>query len=101
MDNMSVDSTAEIDNSVKQRSTTRRLANNAPEAKVHIRALHSRVPAWKVSKCIEVLNAPHIDLAHIAEVIEIQLASSDLVAVAAKLLAELLISQTARRQCSS
>ena len=35
------------------------------------------------------MNAKPIDLAHIAEVIEIQFASNDLVAVAAKCLAEL------------
>ena len=56
---------------------------------LQIKAPHSRVPAWKISKCIQALNAKPIDLAHIAEVTEIQFASNDLVAVAAKCLAEL------------
>ena len=47
------------------------------------------MPAWKITKCIQILNAKPIDFAHIAAVTKIQLASNDLVAVAAKCLAEL------------
>ena len=50
-DDMSVDFTTEKDDSTKQRTTTRRLANNTPEARLQIKALHSRVPAWKISMC--------------------------------------------------
>ena len=84
---MSVDYTTERkDDSTKQRTVTRRMANNAPEAKLQTRALHSRVPPWKISNCIQALNAQPIDLTHIAEVTEIQFASNDLVVVAAKCL---------------
>ena len=84
-----LDQSSEKDDSTRPRTTTRRVANNAPEAKLQIRALHSRVPAWKLSERIQALNAQPIDLARIAEVTEIQLASNDPVVVAAKCLFEL------------
>ena len=43
----------------------------------------------KLSRCIQALNAQPVDLVHIAEVTDIQFASVELVAVAAKCLAEL------------
>ena len=51
------------------------------------------MPAWKLPNCIQALNAQPVDLAHIAEVIEIQFASDGLVAVAAKCLTSLLQAQ--------
>ena len=50
VDDMSVDDNTEHEDSAKQRTTTRRVANNAPAATLQIRAMHSRVPAWKLSK---------------------------------------------------
>ena len=44
------------------------------------------MPAWKLPLCVQALNARPIDLAHVAEVTEIQFASSDLVIVAARCL---------------
>ena len=67
----------------------RRLANTAPEARLQTKQMHTRVPAWKLPLCIQALNARPIDLAHVAEVTEILFASSDLVIVAAKCLADL------------
>ena len=87
---MSVEDNTEQEDSTKQRATTRQMANDAPEAKMQVRAMHSRVAAWKLSKRILALSAQPVDLAHIAEVMETQFASDELVAIAAKCLTKLL-----------
>ena len=88
VDNTSVDCDAEKDESTKQHTATRCIANNAPEARLQTRA-HTAVYQHKLSKCVQALNAQPIDLMRIAEVTEIQLASNDLVVIAAKYLGEL------------
>ena len=37
----------------KQPTGNRRLANNAPEARLQTRQLHARVPAWKLQLCVQ------------------------------------------------
>ena len=73
---MSVD--VEKDDSTRQQAGNRRLAHNAPEARLQTKHMHTRGPAWKLPLCIQALNARPIDLAHVAEVTEILFASSDL-----------------------
>ena len=51
--------------------TNRRKAADASEARLLVRQMHKRVPAWKLQMCVEALNARPIDLVHIAEVTEI------------------------------
>ena len=89
-ENMSVDSNLDLEDAAMQSMTIRRSAKDNDEARLQVVAMHSRVPAWKLSKCIKVLNAQPLDLEYIAEVTEIQFASEELVAVAAKCLAGLL-----------
>ena len=80
-------------------ATARRVANHAPEARMQVRALHSRVPAWKLSKCIQALSAQpnsSMDLAHIADVTEIQFASNELVEIAPMLMKQPLAARKSR-----
>ena len=64
-------------------------ARSAAEAKLYARHMQQRVPAWKLKRCIEALLAEPLDLAHIAEVTEIQFVSSDLVSVAVQCLKDI------------
>ena len=73
---MSVDS-IEQDVSTKQQTSSR-------QARLQTEFLHSHAPEWKLPICVQALN-----LSRVAEVTEIQLASEDLVVVAAKCLADL------------
>ena len=65
-------------------SAIRRKANDASEARLLIRQMHKRIPAWKLRLCIDTLNARPIDHARIAEVTEIQFVNDELVDVAAQ-----------------
>ena len=73
----------------KQQTGNRKLANNAPEARLLIRQMHARVQAWKLQPCVQALSARPIDLAYIAEVTDILFASEELVSVSAKCSADL------------
>ena len=73
----------------RQPAGTRKLANSAPEARLQIRQLHTRVPTWKLPLCVQALNARPIDLDHIAEVTDIRFANEELVTIAAKCSADL------------
>ena len=63
-------------------STVRWKARDAAEARLFVQQMHRRIPAWKLKLCTEALNASPVDLAHIAEVTEIQFATVELVDVA-------------------
>ena len=67
----------------------RRLANDALEARLLIRQMRKRVPAWRLTMCIEALNARPMNVARIAKVTEILFADNEKVAVAAQCLADL------------
>ena len=80
--------------SVEQETTSkapavRRKANDALQARLLVRQMHRRIPAWKLKLCVEALNARPIDLARIAEVTEIQFVTEELVDVAAQCLVEI------------
>ena len=82
------------DGSVEQGTTSkppeiRRKANDASEARLLIRQMHKRVPAWKLTLCSEALNARPIDHVRIAEVTEIQFAKDELVDVAVQCLVDI------------
>ena len=66
--------------------TIRRAARTRDEAKLQVMGMHRRTPAWKLPKCIKVVNRQPLDLDCIAEVTEIQFASTELVEVTAKCL---------------
>ena len=70
-------------------STVRWKANDAPQARLLVRQMHRRIPAWKLKLCVEALNARPIDLVRIAEVIEIQFATEELFDVATQCLTEI------------
>ena len=72
------------DVSVEQETTSkppviRRKANDASEARLLVRQMHKRIPAWKLKLCAEAFIARPIDHARIAEVTEIQFVSDELV----------------------
>ena len=69
--------------------TVRWKARDATEARLFVRQIHRRMPAWKLKICTEALNASLVDLVRIAEVIEIQFATVELVDVAVQCLSEI------------
>ena len=86
--------TATFDGSVEQEAdpkapTIRWKAKNTTEAKLYVRQMHRRIPAWKLKLCVEALNTRPINLARIAEVTEIQFETDDLVDVAAQCLVDI------------
>ena len=85
---MSGDCAAQAEDA-RQPASNRKLANNAPGARLLIRQLHTRVPAWKLPLCVQALNARPIDVDHIAEVTDIRFANEELVLIAAKCSADL------------
>ena len=69
--------------------TVRWKARDAAEAKLFVRQMHRRIPAWKLKLCTEALHASPVDLVRIAEVTEIQFATAELVDVAVQCLNEI------------
>ena len=57
--------------------TVRWKARDAAEAKLFVRQMHRRIPAWKLKLCTEALHASPIDLVRIAEVTEFQFATAE------------------------
>ena len=64
-------------------------AKDTSEARLYVRQMHRRIPAWKLKLCTEALNARPIDLMRITEVAEIEFVTEDLVDVAAQCLADI------------
>ena len=64
-------------------------AKDASEARLYVRQMHRRIPAWKLKLCTEALNARPIDLVRIIEGTEIQFVTEDLVDVAAQCLTDI------------
>ena len=60
--------------------------SDASEARLLMRQMHKRNPAWKLELCVEALNARPIDHVRITEVTEIQFVNDGLVDVAAQCL---------------
>ena len=83
-----------FDVSVEQETTSkppviRRNANDASQARLLVRQMHKRIPAWKLKLCAEALNARPIDHERIAEVTEIQFVNDELVDVAVQCLVDI------------
>ena len=75
------------DVSVEQGTTSKPPAirwkgREASEAKLLVRQMHKRIPAWKLKLCVEALNARPIDHVRITEATEIQFENDELVDVA-------------------